>query len=461
MIFNPIPTKLSKSIMQRFLKIFFLVVLGMSLNRAWAQSEKNPVTIDKIIAKVDNYIILKSELEGMYLQLASQGQKVEKCQILRRLITDKMLLAQAEIDSIEVTPDEVESQVQRRLDYIMQGMNADEKEIEERLGKSVSEMREELVDPIREQLTIQRMQQELTQDLKVTPRQVKKFFNAIPKDSIPYLPTEVEVGQIVKLPEVDKSEKGKIKQKLNEIKLKIEGGEDFEKLARLHSEDLGTATKGGSLGWFGRGQLAPEYEAMSLSLKTGEIGDPVESEFGFHLIQLLERRGNRFKTRHILLRPKPTAENMKEAEHFLDSLRNQILADSIKFGAAAKRFSDDRKTKMYAGMFMNFENMSSKISRDQLDYAIYKTVDTMKVENISKPLEFRTDDGKAAVRIIYFKSKKKGHYASLENDFEKIYEAALTDEKNRILEKWFDKMKTSVFIDIDPDYKKCQILENL
>lgn len=430
-------------------------------NSVFAQSEQ-PINIDKIIAKVDNHIILKSDLNGMYLQLTSQGQDVDKCTILKRLITDKMLIAQAEIDSVEVTSEEINRQVQQRLEYIMRGMSADEKEIEEKLGKSVAQMRDELRQPIREQLTIQRMQQQLTQDVKVTPRQVKKFFRAIPKDSIPFLPTEVQVGQIVKLPNVDKSEKEKVRRKLLVFKGSAESGsEPFDKLARLHSEDLASASQGGSLGWFGRGELAPEYEAMALSLKKGQIGTPVESKFGFHLIQLLDRRGNRFKTRHILIRPKPTEENMAEARLFLDSLRGKILADSAKFEAVAKLHSDDRATKMYAGMFMNMENLSPKISRQQLDFSVYKVIDTMQIGDISKPLDFRTDDGKAAVRIIYFKDKVIGHKASLNTDFEKIYQATLIEEKNKVLEDWFQKMKPKVFINISSDYDNCDILKNL
>ena len=441
--------------------------LGISLIFLWASLNvlAQPKVADKIIARVDNYIILKSDLELAYQNYISNGSPDTpdtKCFLFRQLIMNKMMVAQAEVDSVIVEKDRIDSELERRMDYFMQQIGSEEK-FEKHFGKTVNQMKEELRPDITEQLTTQEMQKHLTKDVKITPHQAKKFFDAIPKDSIPFFPTEVEAGQIVKLPEVSQEIKNQVKADLVALKNKILAGEDFEKLARVNSEDLGTASRGGNLGWFGRGQLAPEYEAMSLSLKEGEIGEPVESEFGFHLIQLLERRGNRFNTRHILIRPKPVKADLARARVFLDSIRTLILSDSIEFEKAASKFSKDKATRMNGGLFKDYENNTTKIftSSRVLDYVVFKTLDSMKVGNITPPLDFRTEDGKDAVRLLYLKSKTLGHYASMETDFEKIYNFAIGEERNKVIMKWFEKTRKKLFIDIDPDYDYCKIMDNL
>ena len=439
--------------------IFIALFTSLQL---WAQEEGT--IVDKIIAKVDNHIVLKSELENAYLGKISNGEEVgpnAKCELLQQLIINKILVAKAEIDSVIVEPVMVESEIQRRMQYFVLQAGSEEK-LEQTLGKKLSELEDELRDQVQEQLTVQRMQQELTSGVTVTPLQVKKFFNSLPKDSIPFLPAEVKVGQIVKFPEVNTAEKDKARAKLNTFKEQIEAEEaDFAELARKHSEDFGSAKNGGDLGWHGRGELVPEFEATALRIEPGEIANPIESEFGFHLIQLLERRGNRFRARHILIRPKSNSNDLKNTIAFMDSIRNMVMLDSMTFEEAAKEHSDDQETRSNAGFFKDNTTGSSFVSTESLDPVIFFTIDTMKVENITKPQQFRTDDGKTAVRIIYYNNYIPPHYANLKEDYQKLYVATMNNKRGEIIDKWLQTAKNQVFIEIEPEYDKCNIIKSL
>lgn len=425
-------------------------------------AQSDGIVVDKIIIKVNDYIILKSELELAYRQALESGQQLPpeaKCEILQQLLINKMLVAKAEIDSVTVSDIEVNNNLDRRMAYFEQQFGSIQK-IEQAYNKSISQLKEELRPTIQENMIVSKMQNEITKDVEVTPRQVKRYFNSIPKDSLPYLPAEVEVGVIVRFPIVSKAEKDKAKARLLDFKKQILSGKaKFEDLAKAYSEDIGSASRGGDLGFHGRGELVPPYEAMAMSMEPGEISDPVESEFGIHLIQLIERRGNRYHSRHILLRPEPTEQDMKDAERFLDSLRTQIISGKIPFEKAALAHSDDKSTKASGGILQNPETKSTHLSKEELEYSMFMTIDTMQVGSISRPLRFRTDDGKNAVRLIYFKSRIPPHQLSLETDYQKIHAAALQEERNKVLIKWFNRTKNQLFIDIDPEYDRCKLLE--
>jgi peptidyl-prolyl cis-trans isomerase SurA len=443
-------------------KTAFILLLGVFCGHFSAFAQE-PVVLDKIIARVNNYIVLKSDLEKAVMQMIRSTGKMPttevRCQMLQQLIVNKMLLAKAEIDSVYAEPSAIDNELDRRMGYMIQQAGGKQEELERHFGKTVSTLKDELRSDVKEMLTVQKMQREITKDVKVTPRQVKRFFDGFPKDSIPFLPSEYEVGQILKTPSVSKNVKDEVRALLLDFKSKVLANKaDFERLARANSEDLGSAAQGGNLGWAGRGQMVPPYEAMALSLKPGEIGDPVESDFGLHLVQLLERRGNRYNSRHILIRPKPTEQDIEKTRVYLDSIRDRILKDSITFERAANQISDDKMTKMNGGIFKDYESGSTRMSGQQLDYMVYMTVDTMKVGNITKPKEFRTEDGKTTLRMIYFKSKMPSHQANLNDDYEKIQTMAMAEEKAKILEKWFERTQSSLFIDIDPDYNHCNLL---
>ncbi len=432
--------------------IFILVV-----HIGYSQSD---MVIDRIIAKVDNYIVLKSDLEKAYLDYLSRGefrQGDTRCQILQQLVVNKMLVAKAEIDSVLVDDAEVSADLTRRMNYIVQQIGSAE-EVEQFYGKSLEQIESELFNEIKEQLTIQRMQSEISSKIKVTPSEVKKFFNNIPTDSLPYFSTEVTVAQIVKNPEPGPDQISAIENQLISLRGRIKEGESFAELARLHSDDPGSASKGGVLPFFKRGELAPEYEATALTMEKGEISLPVRSEFGIHIIELLEKRGNTFKSRHILKIPKPSQRDIEKAERELDSIRNLILNDdSITFRNAANQWSDDEITKSSGGYFISSDG-AARLSVESLDPNIFFTIDTMQIGSITKPIRFTNQNGDVAFRILYYESKVPPHQANLKDDYQKIAQAAINKKKSEKLSEWFDKAREDVYIEIIDDYGYCNLV---
>lgn len=426
---------------------------------AQAPTQRN---IDGIIAKVNNQVVLKSDLEFSYLQYLAQSKQQPnddlKCNILKSLVQEKLLLARAELDSVTVEDAQVNSELDRRIQYQASQVGGVER-LEQYFGKSLNQLKEDLRRTVQENLVVQKMQQEITSKVTVTPKEIKKYFNQIPRDSLPYFSSEVEIGQIVKYAEVSKQQKLEARQKLEAIRKRILAGEDFATLAKQYSEDPGSAQAGGELGFFGRKELVPEYEATALRLEPGEISNVIESQFGFHLIQLIERKGQQFNTRHILIKPATETVDVEAATAELDSIRTLIQNDSITFAKAAKEFSDDKNTKDNGGMLTNRATGSTYFPMDQVDPSIFFAIDTLQVGEITEPITFTTEDGKAAARIVYLKSKSKPHLANLDDDYQKIASAALSQKQNKAVDEWFRKNLDSVFIEIDPEYQNCQVLQ--
>ncbi|UTA69434.1 MULTISPECIES: peptidylprolyl isomerase [Emticicia] len=419
--------------------------------------ESKPINIDRIIAKVDNYIVLRSEVEQLYLRSTQQQQPITKCQALESLVVNKLLVAKAEIDSVVVDDKMVDDQLTARMQQMIQ-LYGNEKNIVDQFGKSLETLKNEVRSQVREQLTAQKMQGEITKNLKVTPNEVKKFFNQIPKDSIPEVPTEVQIGHIVRLAKVTKAQKGELSERLLDYKRRILAGEKFEDLAKEYSEDPGSRQYGGDLGWSKRGQMVPQFEAVAMKLKPNEMSDVVESDFGLHLIQTLEIRGQEFHARHILLRPDYNRLDLSEPTRFLDSLRREIVRDSITFEKAAKEFSEDKQTQDAGGMISDPQTGASKLALDQsMDPTLYFTIDSMKVGSITPPMPYRSEDGKTGSRIIYYKAKYAPHIASLKDDFEKIKDFALMDKRSKEIDVWFKKAIADVYIKIDPEFESCNI----
>lgn len=324
----------------------------------------NRQIVDGIIAKIDNQIVLRSDLENIYAQevARAEGKPLPpdlKCRILQSLALNKLLLAKAETDSVVVEDAQVKNELDRRMNYFAQQIGS-EKKLEEYYNKSIKQLKDDLRPQVKEQLVQQKMQEQIAGKVAVTPREVRQFFNRIPKDSLPYYSTEVEVGQIIKFAKVNSSAKQAAQAKLNDIRARVLAGENFEALAKQYSEDPGSATQGGYLGFFKRKELVPEYEAAALRLEPGGLSPVVESQFGFHLIQLIERKGDQYSTRHILIKPGTGATDANEAAKELTKLRRRILADSITFAKAAKDFSDDKQGGANGGLIANREDGDRK-----------------------------------------------------------------------------------------------------
>ncbi len=450
-------TRLNRRILRFLISSLLLVGVWQS---SFSQETKGFVA-DKIIGKIDNYIILRSDLEGAYQNyLANGGPPSEeaRCGLLNQLVIHKLLVAKAEIDSVLVTDLEVDNNTTQRMNMILQNSGNRPEELERTYGKTMEQIQLELREQIREQLLGNEMQRKITKDLNVTPAEVKRFFNRIPADSLPYYSADVEVAQIVRIAKVSETQENETRLKLSSLRERILAGEDFSELAKKYSEEPSAQMSGGDLGYAGRGAMVPEFEAVAFKIKKGEISQPFKSPFGFHIMQLLDRRGNEYHSRHILISAIPSKADIERAEKFLDSLRLKILIDSIKFEQAAKDFSDDQRSKGFGG-YLTDQDGGLKISIKDLDPVIYLTIDSMKEGDISRPSVYRTDDLKNAVRILYFKKRLLPHQANLKDDWNRIQGAALAQKKDKMLEKWFLKARQDVFIKLDPTYKSCKILE--
>lgn len=446
------------------LKATFVAVCYMLISAATFAQAPVQRKVDGIIAKVDNHIILRSELEFSYLQYLNQTKQQAsddlKCQIFESMVQEKLLLARAEIDSVTVEDARVASELDRRMNYLAAQVGGVER-LEAYYKKSVRQLKEDLRRSVRDELVSAKMQEEITSKVTVTPREIRRYFNTIPTDSLPYFSSEVELGEIVKYAQVSKQQKAEARQKLEDIRARIVAGEDFATLARQFSDDVGSGQEGGEIGFQGRGNLVPEYEAAALRLEPGQLSNIVESQFGFHLIQLIERRGQEFNSRHILIKPATATVDVEAAVAALDSIRTLIVNDSITFAKAAKEFSDDANTKDNGGMMTSPATGSTYFPMDQVDPSIFFVIDTMQVGEVSKPVPYRAPDGREAVRIIYLQSKTAPHLANLKDDYQKIANAALGQKKNKAVDEWFKKNVDTVFIEIDPDYQNCNALQQL
>lgn len=445
-------------------KIALMAIFSLLFGIGQVLAQDDDKIIDKIIVKVDDYIILKSDLELTYLSYRSSGQSLPdgaRCGILRQLMLEKVMLAQAEIDSVIADPIRVEGELERRMSYFADQYGGRDK-MEEVLGKSAEDLKDELRDQVAEQLTVQQMRAEITNGVSVTPRQVRQFYEQIPKDSLPFFPATYEVAHIMRYPEISTAEKDKIRQQLIGIRQQILDGEaSFAEMAEKYSEDVGSAANGGCYGFVERGQFVPEYEATAFRLKPNEISMPIESEFGFHIIKLIERRGNRFKSCHILIKPKPTEEDFKNTERFLDSLRTLVIEEKATFSQLAKDFSDDRQTRSNGGFLTNPQTGSATITADDLDYATFMTLDSLKTGGVSRSIRFRTPDERDAVRIVFYKDKTPPHTASYQKDYERLHQIALQQEKTKALSRWFEKTVRQLYIYLDDDYRSCGLLDGL
>jgi len=426
-----------------FKSIKFLFFLFLS-TFSYAVKSQNTV-IDNIVAVVGNKIILRSEIESQYAQMLAQGSKGgsnQRCEIFEDLLFQKLLLHQAEVDSVVVSESQVESEMDRRLRYFINQIGSQEK-LEEYYKKSIAEIKNEFRTYIKDQLLVQQVQSKITDKIKITPTEVRQFFNNIPKDSLPLINSEIEIGQIVKTPHVSESIKLETRNKLNELRDRIIKGDDFAAMAVLYSEDPGSAKKGGELGFTNRGELYPEFEAVAYNLKDGEVSPVIESKSGFHIIQLIERRGERINVRHILMIPKPSIEDIAKAKIELDSIYSIIEKGVYTFAEAALKYSDD-PSKNNSGTIINPATLSSKFEPDNIDPSLFFVVDKLKVGSISKPVPMNTDEGKQAYRLVCLKSRTEPHNANLKDDYDKIQNLALQFKQNKEIEKWInDKLKTT------------------
>lgn len=419
--------------------------------------------IDEVIWVVGDEPILKSEVEGMRLQAEMEGLRWKgdpDCAIPERIAIEKLFLHQAAIDSIEVTESEVNSNVEQRLEYFITQAGSREK-LEEYRGQPISQIRSEMREELRKQMMIQRMREKLVSDISVSPAEVRRYFANLPEDSIPFVPTVVEVEILTLTPKVEQEEINRIKDELREFTDRVNKGETtFQTLARMYSEDPGSARYGGELGFVGRGTLDPAFAAVAFNLTDPrKVSKVVESEYGFHIIQLIDKRGDKVNVRHILRKPQVSQESIDKALARLDSIGNDIRGGKFSFEEGATVISDDKDTRNNRGLMANMTEegrRTSKFRMQDLPTEVARVVDTMQVNGISRPFQMINTRGKTVCAIVKLKSRVEGHRATITEDFQVMKDVVLNKRKEEFLSKWIEKKIKTVYVHVNDRYRDCQ-----
>ena len=441
----------------RMRKIITSVLFLLACITMWGQN--GGTSIDGIVAVIGKSIIMRSDLEKHFIDYKAQFKTIEDpdevyCSILENLVFNKLMVNQAELDSIEVSDEEVDYRLNTRIQYFLQQTGGDVKFIENYFHKSMAEIKKEMREMMYEQALIEQVQSNITSSITVTPSEVNQFAAKIGPDSMPMVETSYQFGEIVKIPPVSDEEIAEVKERLNSYRERVLRGEKFGALARLYSDDPGSASKGGDLGFVERGTLYPEFEAVAFNLKSGEISQVVKTQAGYHIIQMIERRGESIRVAHILIQPKPSTDEQVRAITYLDSVRNIIINEKLTLEEAAKRFSEG-ETKMNGGMVVNPYNSSLTFDRQTLDDATFTTINKLIPGEYSECVPFVNDDGVMAYRLIYLKEKVSQHKANLVEDYDMIKNAALEQKKYDAMEKWVAEKVKVTNMKISEQYRYC------
>lgn len=429
-------------------------------------SHSQGTVIDRVIGAVGTNIILQSELEAQYQQMLSEQENVDentRCQVLETMLFQKLLLNQAQKDSLYPAESQVDQELDRRMTYYIRQLGSEERFVAF-YGKSTDDFKAELRDKVRDLLMAQQMQSKVAGDISVTPNEVRSYFNSLPEDSVPLLNAEVEVAQIVKKPTITPEAKKEAKTKIENIRQRIVKGEStFPAMAALYSEDPGSASKGGLYEGIQRGQFVPEWDAWAFKLKPNEISEVFESVYGYFIIQLIERRGDEVDARSLLIAPKSDALDLLKAKQSLDTIYTKLLSDTIKFTDAAGKYSDDEESKQSGGLMLNPFTGATRFQMDEIgqyDQSIVFAIDKLKVGEFTKPMPMTTPDGKQAYRIVYLKLRTSPHRANLIDDYQKIQGMALEQKQEEATKKWIKRKLTDTYIRIVDDYKNCNFTNN-
>lgn len=421
--------------------------------------------LDEIAAVVADKVILKSELEIEYEQ-ASRELNIHndslKCAILGHKLTERLFVIKAQVDSIEISEERVDAELEDRIRYFAHQFGG-EKALEEFYGKSIAEIKSNNREKIRNQQLMDEMRRKIIKDIKVTPTDVKNFYNKIDKDSIPYYSAEVELAQIIIEPKVSKIAKQIAYEKISELRRRIvENGDKFSTLALIYSDDKGSAAQGGDLGYFGRGQMVPEFEAAAFKTKPDSVSKIIETKYGYHIMQVISRRGDEVNARHILIMPKTYSSDLDLAKNKMDSILYLIKLDSISFTDVAKKFSDDEQTKPSGGFIGSGGLGSTTIAVDMLDKDIYLSTQHLKPGEYSEPelMVLPGPDQKRAWRVFYLKSETQPHRANLKDDYQKLQQMAFTKKQNEAIEAWINKNKRNFYVEVNGWYADCPQVKN-
>jgi peptidyl-prolyl cis-trans isomerase SurA len=442
------------------MKKHILILLSL-IASVTAMAQPKKVVADKIIAVVGNKIILKSDIDNSLLDMQRQGVELPPnaaCLSLEQALSVKALVLQAEKDSLPVTEEEIDADIDNRIRYFITQYGSKD-EVERLAGKSLYQLKEDFKEGIRDQKLATAMRNKIVEGIKITPNEVKAYFQTIPSDSLPYYETEVEIGQVLLYPKASRDAEEYCIEQLADYKKQIESGKkDFATVASVYSEDPGSKDRGGMYE-VNRNQkdLDPVWLAKAFTLKPGQVSNPFKTRFGYHIIQLVSRAGDDAVVRHILKIPQVTQVEMKEGFQKLDSVRAKLIAGTMDFGTAVSRYSDDDASKFTGGMLQGKDG--SFLTIDQLDKDLVLMWKELAVGEYSKPVEYTDERGKKGVRLIYLKNKSEPHRENLKDDYNRVAQRAIEKKKEDALEKWFDTKIKNYYIMIDADYRKCDVLK--
>lgn len=427
---------------------FCIIALFISSIELKAQQQ-----IDRVAAVVGNEVILVSDIEArlklMEAQSGSGLPEHARCMIFDQLLSEALIVSEADKDSVVVGESEVETQLDSRINQILQYMGGDPQKFLEYYGKTVQEIKDEMRDDMRRQLVMQKMKGKVMEGVTVTPKEVKDFFEKIPRDSLPYFNTEVELGEIVINPKVNALEDLKARNRAEELRLRIiEQGADFAEMATKYSDDPGTAQRGGDLGITSRGSFVTEFEAAAYQLDKMEISQVIKSEYGYHIIQLLERLGNNIHARHILIKAAVTEADHAAAKRQVDSIRTLIMLDSFTFDQAAQLFSEDDFSKTRAASLLNPQTGEPYWELGDLSPEVYFAIEKLKVGEITQPIEFSSPFGETVYKIIKIRNRTSPHIANLKDDYSRIQTAATEEKRSRYIQEWVSKKVARNYIEI-------------
>jgi peptidyl-prolyl cis-trans isomerase SurA len=428
-------------------------------------TKAQPQILDKVIAIVGKNPLLLSEVETNIVQ---QKEKKDtggnsRCKVFEDLLFQKLLLAQADRDSIVVADNEIDGELNRRIQYYV-GMLGSEEKFEAFYGKRISVFKDELRDDVKNQLLAQKMQQKVTGETKLTPSEVRIFFSTLPIDSLPLINSELEIGHIVRKPPVSDEAKKAIREQLNIYRQRVVNGESMSVIAALYSEDPGSAKNGGRYESVMRGQMVPEFEAVAFRLKPGEVSEIFETTYGYHFMQLVARKGESVDVRHILMSPKISQLQILKAKEELDSIRELIVNGKMKFAEAALKFSTDKDTKQNGGLLINPAANSTKWELEEIgemdQNLVFMLENQMKVGDVSPVIQYVGTDAKQAWRIIYLKSRTEPHKANMKDDYLKLLNMATFEKQKKLIKDWITKKSKSTYIKIDNEFNTCKLEYN-
>ena len=435
--------------MNKMLRALALLTLAAPL---WAQPI--PVQVDGVVAQVGKEIILQSDIAIQREALSREGQTLTDCQMIRELLLEKLLIHHAAIDSVIIAEEEIDENIDRRIDQLV-GQIGTERRLEEYYGKSILEIKEEMRPLMRNQMTAQRMQMTITETIEVTPKEVEDAVALIPLDSLPLIGTEVELAQIIIEPKVSQQAEQDAIDRLNQLRDRILGGSSFATMAILYSEDPGSNRNGGEYKGIKRGVFVKEFEAIAFNLRPGEVSAPFRTEYGFHIVQLQVKRGEELDLRHILIKPKVEQADLDAAKNLLDSLRTAILAGQVTFEDAAESFSADEESKLNGGVMMNPMTTDVRWNVEDLDRGIFYAIEKIETGGISEPALVRKPDGQEIFRILQLRDRVAPHRANLAQDFSLLKNYVQNQRKQSKMLQWVENKKAETYIYQAPSYEGC------